>query len=630
MLSRVLKKVESTDTFCKETRDEVKSMGQVVSSHSTSIKQLESQLGQISSILNQRQKGTLPSDTIANLANDEHKLNAITTRSGKQVGEETVLKKYVVVDDDWVVGEPMVVEKQVEPTKKRVTFEEPIVVEKGPESGKATGDEKLDDEAPQTMKTIPKTPPPFPQRLAKEADDGKFLKFIEWLKGLSINIPLVEALEQMPGYAKFMKDLVKKRRSSSFETMGGTHHYSAIVTKALVQKKEDPGAFIISCTVGKYKFAIALCDLGASINLMSLAIFNKLGLGTPRPTTMRLLMADRTVKRPVGILYDVLVRVDRFIFLVDFVILDCEVDFEVPIILGRPFLATGHALVDMERGDLKLRMNDEVVTFHICKFMKQPANMSVVSVIDTIDEAIESTVEHEHMGEMLAVVLMNYDRDDDEEFEETANALIGLGSYHYNPKKLDLDLENRASPPAKPSIIEPLTLEFKPLPSHLMVILRRYKKAIGWCIADIQGIPPGICTHKIQLDEECELSIKHQRRLNPPMQEVLKTEIIKWLDAGVVYPIAYTSWVSPVQCVPKKGGITVVLNAKNELIPTRSVTGWRVCMDYRKLNKWTKKDHFQMPFMDQMLDRPAGRDYYCFLDGYSGYNQIKIAPEDQE
>ncbi|XP_019257981.1 PREDICTED: uncharacterized protein LOC109236237, partial [Nicotiana attenuata] len=107
-------------------------------------------------------------------------------------------------------------------------------------------------------------------------------------------------------------------------------------------------------------------------------------------------------------------------------------------------------------------------------------------------------------------------------------------------------------------------------------------------------------------------------------------EVIKWLDAGVVYPISDSSWTSPVQCVPKKGGMTVVTNANNELIPTRTVTGWRVCMDYRKLNKVTRKDHFPLPFLDQMLDRLAGRAFYCFLDGYSGYNQILIAPEDQE
>ena len=111
-----------------------------------------------------------------------------------------------------------------------------------------------------------------------------------------------------------------------------------------------------------------------------------------------------------------------------------------------------------------------------------------------------------------------------------------------------------------------------------------------------------------------KLSIEHQRCLNPPMQEVVKKEIIKWLDAGVIYPIADSSWVCPVQCVPKKGGMTVVPNEKNELVPMRPVTGWRVCMDYRKLNSWTEKDHFPMPFMDKMLDRLAGKGWYYFLD----------------
>ena len=118
----------------------------------------------------------------------------------------------------------------------------------------------------------------------------------------------------------------------------------------------------------------------------------------------------------------------------------------------------------------------------------------------------------------------------------------------------------------------------------LTSVLRRFKRAIGWSIADIIGIPPGICSHKIQLMPDAKPSIEHQRRLNPPMQEVVKKEIIKWLDAGVVYPIADSSWVCPIQCVPKKGGMIVVPNAKNELIPMRPVTGWRVYMDYRKLN----------------------------------------------
>ncbi|XP_028799536.1 uncharacterized protein LOC114754863 [Neltuma alba] len=114
------------------------------------------------------------------------------------------------------------------------------------------------------------------------------------------------------------------------------------------------------------------------------------------------------------------------------------------------------------------------------------------------------------------------------------------------------------------------------------------------------------------------------------MKEVVKKEILKWLSAGIVYPISDSSWVSPVQCVPKKGGITVVANTQNELVPTRTVTGWRICMDYRKLNTATRKDHFPLPFIDQMLDKLAGQEFFCFLDGYSGYNQIVIAPEDQE
>ncbi|XP_060200572.1 uncharacterized protein LOC132628826 [Lycium barbarum] len=270
MLSRVLKKLESTDTFCKETRDEVKSMGQVLSLHSTSIKQLESQLGQISMILNQRQKGTFPSDTVANPRNDgDHKCNAITTRSGKTIGEEALVKDNVLVDDEKMVEEPIMVEEEETPKKKRI-------------DDASKGKEAV-EEVPRASPPVLKPPPPFPQRLANKAEDGKFLKFIERLKGLSINIPLVEALEQMSSYAKFMKDLMTKRRHAYFEKMGVTHHSSSIVTKALVQTKEDPGDFTIACTIGMYKFGKALCDLGESINLMPLAIFNKLGLGTPRP-----------------------------------------------------------------------------------------------------------------------------------------------------------------------------------------------------------------------------------------------------------------------------------------------------------------------------------------------------------
>ncbi|KAH7862315.1 hypothetical protein Vadar_002873 [Vaccinium darrowii] len=114
------------------------------------------------------------------------------------------------------------------------------------------------------------------------------------------------------------------------------------------------------------------------------------------------------------------------------------------------------------------------------------------------------------------------------------------------------------------------------------------------------------------------------------MKEVVRTEVLKLLDAGIIYPIAHSEWVSPIQVVPKKAGVTVVRNEEGELVPTRVQTGWRVCIDYRKLNASTRKDHFPLPFIDQILERVAGRAFYCFLDGYSGYNQIEVAIEDQE
>ena len=114
------------------------------------------------------------------------------------------------------------------------------------------------------------------------------------------------------------------------------------------------------------------------------------------------------------------------------------------------------------------------------------------------------------------------------------------------------------------------------------------------------------------------------------MKEVVKKEVLKLLDVGVICPIADSKWVSPTQVVPKKSGVTVVENENNELIPTRVTSGWRVCIDCRKLNALTRKDHFPLLFVDQMLERVAGHEFYCFLNGYSGYNQIEIALEDQE
>nr|GEW37153.1 reverse transcriptase domain-containing protein [Tanacetum cinerariifolium] len=196
----------------------------------------------------------------------------------------------------------------------------------------------------------------------------------------------------------------------------------------------------------------------------------------------------------------------------------------------------------------------------------------------------------------------------------------------------------------KSSIDEPPVVELKDLPPHLeyaflkgddklpvviakylkdeekpalIKVLKSHKRALAWQLSDIKGINLEFCTHKILIEDDFKPVVQHQRRVNPKIHEVIKKEVLKLHDAGLIYPISDSPWVSPVHCVPKKGGITVVENEENELIPTRLVTGWRVCIDYRKLNDATHKDHFPLPFMDQMLERLAVNEYYCFLDGLS-------------
>ncbi|XP_070023063.1 uncharacterized protein [Nicotiana sylvestris] len=354
----------------------------------------------------------------------------------------------------------------------------------------------------------------------------------------------------MPGHAKFMKDLVRKKRSMNCETIKMTHQVSAIVY-SMTLKLKDPGAFTIPCTIGSADFAKALCDLGMNINLMPYSVFKTLGIGKPIPTSMRLQMADYTMKRPLGIIDDVLVRVDKFILPTDFVILDCEVDYEVPIILGRPFLATGKALVNVEAGELTFRVGDEKVVFHMCKSMRQPNSNEVCLFVDLVtDVIIDDASATMNIENILEDVLLNLDDDEEKDgYVECVNALQGMESYPYEPHKLSLNLENRKTPLTKPSIEEPPTLELKPLTPHpryeflgrcytlpvilssyltnmqvnsTLAVLQKRKKAIGWILADIRGISPAFCMHKIILEEGAKPSIEHQRRLNEAMQEMIK------------------------------------------------------------------------------------------------------------
>ncbi|GJT67297.1 reverse transcriptase domain-containing protein [Tanacetum coccineum] len=488
---------------------------------------------------------------------------------------------------------------------------------------------------------------------------------------------------------------------------------SAVVLKKLPEKLGDPGRFLIPCDFTEFDSYLALADLGASINLMPLSIWKKLQLPGLTETKMVLELADRTISKPTGVAENVFVKVGKFYFPADFVVLDFIADPRVPLILGRPFLRTAHALIDVYEGEITLRNDDQSLTLK-CGDVPSISynNLESLKKVDLIDAACE-IYSQEVLGFSDSVAYNNpspyydpivstssptltpFDKSDFLLFEE-ADAFIAIDdeqisteidATYYDPEGdiliLEALLNNDPLPhqgdyspgiqkdlkvvePQKSSLeyatsYEPKDeipeVELKELPPHLeyafleennklpviiskdlsqdektslINVLKNRKQAIAWKLSDIRGIDPEFCSHKILLEDDYEPSVQHQRRVNPKIHDVIKKEVEKLLDAGLIYPISDSPWVSPVHCVPKKGGMTVVKNEENELVPTRLVTGWRVCIDYRKLNEATCKDHFPLPFMDQMLERLAGNEFYCFLDGFLGYFQIPIDPKDQE
>ncbi|XP_070004185.1 uncharacterized protein [Nicotiana sylvestris] len=215
----------------------------------------------------------------------------------------------------------------------------------------------------------------------------------------------------MPGYAKMMKDLMSQKFDfQDLATVTLTQTCSAVVTRPVDEKLSDPGSFTIPCTIGNFAFAKILCDLGASINLMPLAIHKRLGIGRARPMSMLLQLTDRTVKRPS----------------------DCKVDEEILIILGRPFLATGSALIDCETRDLKMRLNDEEITFNVQKFMSRPSEFANCSLIDAVDVIVEADDETLTIEDPLPACLVNLDEVNGENLTEWVLALEGRGFWGQN------------------------------------------------------------------------------------------------------------------------------------------------------------------------------------------------------
>nr|CAN63804.1 hypothetical protein VITISV_021831 [Vitis vinifera] len=381
-----------------------------------------------------------------------------------------------------------------------------------------------------------------------------------------------------------------------------TEQVSAIIQCKSPLKYKDPGCPTISVMIGGKVGEKALLDLGASVNLLPYSVYKKLGLSELKPTSITLSLADRSVKIPRGIIEDVLVQVDNFYYLVDFVVLDADPLVKeasyVPIILGRPFLATSNAIINCRNGLMQLTFGNMTLELNIFHMSKKLINLEE-------EEGPEENMQDE-LNESL--------EDLEEGLSEPADVLATLQGW--TRKEEILPLFNKE--------------EGQDDEISLLEVLKRCKKAIGWQISDLKGISPLVCTHHIYMEEEAKPIRQPQRRLNPHLQEVVRTEVLKLLQAGIIYPISDSPWVSPTQVVPKKSGITVVQNEKGEEIATRLTSGWRVCIDYRKLNTVTRKYHFPLLFIDQVLERVSGHPFYCFLDRYSGYFQIEIDVEDQE
>ncbi|KAJ9536341.1 hypothetical protein OSB04_un000477 [Centaurea solstitialis] len=295
----------------------------------------ETQLGQFANELRNRPPSTLPSDT--------------ETPKGKEH-----VKAVAIVE----IGPEIMSTEQPCHTETRHAFDREnfpglfSIVETPQEPGSVPKTAALpsSNAAETPVQTVQKSNQPvvdlrelpFPQRLKAKNMDTQFKKFLDIFKQLHINIPLVEALEQMPNYVKFLKDILnKKRRLSEFETVALTKECSALLTCKIPPKLKDPGSFTIPCSIGGKEVRHALCELGASVNLMPLSVFNKLEIGEVRPTTVTLQLADRSIVYPKGKIEDILVQVDKFIFPADFLVLDFEADRSCPIIVGQPFLATG-------------------------------------------------------------------------------------------------------------------------------------------------------------------------------------------------------------------------------------------------------------------------------------------------
>ncbi|KAA3484289.1 Retrovirus-related Pol polyprotein from transposon opus [Gossypium australe] len=296
-----------------------------------------------------------------------------------------------------------------------------------------------------------------------------------------------------------------------------------MLTNKLHPKLNDPRSITIPCSIGNQYVGKALCDLGMSINLIPMSVLKKMGIDKARPTTITLQLADRSYAH----------------------VEDCKDDKNVPSILGRPFLATGRTVIDVQKGELTMRVNNQQIIFNVFKALKCVDDIEECHAVSLLDSIVEEKFEKEYHDKEHSE--SNSDDIDDEEPLRHHNELleskliVGISG-----KRFDiLDLSAQTFSPSKFSIEERPTLKLKPLPLELKN-------------------QPHTLHAKHSSGRHHGNSIEQQMRLNPIMEEVVKKEIIKWFDARTIYPISHNSWVSLVQCVPKKGAVIVIAIAPED------------------------------------------------------------------
>ncbi|KAK2354353.1 hypothetical protein QL285_091885 [Trifolium repens] len=409
----------------------------------------------------------------------------------------------------------------------------------------------MNDSGPKEVSPYAKLP--YPRAPKKEkSQENTFRKLMEMFNSLQVDIPFAEVLEQMPLYAKFMKELLtKKRRPKEDEPVLMNEECSAIIQSKLPQKKKDPGSFTIPISIGNLHVGRALCDLGASINLMPLSLMKRIPGAVAKPTKMQLTLADRSITHPYGILQDVLVRCAEFVFPADFVILDMEECVDTSVLLGRPFLATGRALIDVEMGDLMLRLNDESVNFKVFEGMepyekKKPKCFQV--------EASEKVVK------------------DSSSDEAPMPTVLELKELPPNWKYVFLNQDSK-DPVIVSSSLTPLDEE---------VLLKKFKEGQGGLGFDLNGVIPVLCVTPVKNEEEPNPGSVPLEPPTPSLEELVRKEVMKLVESGML---------DPAQVVQKKK--KVVKKSKKGRPKTKKTNG------NKGENKW--EEFMSPPVLEKVL-----------------------------